>query len=116
MKKSIAIISMGLLAASLTIPSGRTYADNPPGNHRQREELRRDIQQLQQLRQQRNRELREGDRREARLYNQKIREQRREIRDDRRAIYGQNDPRWHREYNGRWHRDRWRHEDRKSVV
>ena len=110
MKKSISIISMSLLAASLTIPIGRASAANPPGNHKQREELRRDMAEFQELRRQRNRELREGDRREARIYNEKIREQRREIRDDRRAIYGQNDPRWHREYDGRWHRDSWRHD------
>jgi hypothetical protein len=98
MRKSISLISMSLLAASLTIPSGRVFADENRGNHRQREELRRDRQQLEQLRQRRNHELREGDRREAREYDEKIREQQREIRDDRRAIYGQN--------RGRWHRDR----------
>ena len=69
---------MGLLAASLLIPSGRSYADNPPGNHKQREELRRDQRQLEELRQRRNQELREGDRREAREYNEKIRDQKRE--------------------------------------
>ena len=43
MKKSLSLIAMSLLAGSLTIPSGRVYADeNPPGNHKQREELRRD--------------------------------------------------------------------------
>ena len=61
MKKSIAIIPMSLLAAALLIPSVRAYADdNPPGNHRQREELRRDRQQLEQLRQRRNREIPRG--------------------------------------------------------
>ena len=96
MKKSIAIIPMSLLAASLVIPSVRAYADdNPPGNHRQREELRRDQQQLEQLRQRRNREIREGDKREAREYNEKIRDQQREIRQDRRAIYGENRDRRH---------------------
>ncbi|TMA56184.1 MAG: hypothetical protein E6J73_21655 [Deltaproteobacteria bacterium] len=71
MKKLISLIAMSLLAGSLTIPSGRVYAnENPPGNHRQREELRRDRQQLEQLRQRRNHELREGDRREAREYNE----------------------------------------------
>ena len=95
MRKSISIISMGLLAASLLIPSGRSYADNPPGNHKQREELRRDQRQLEDLRRRRNQELREGDRREAREYNEKIRDQKREIRQDRRDIYGQNRDRWH---------------------
>ncbi|MGH7782552.1 MAG: hypothetical protein ACREO5_01735, partial [Candidatus Binatia bacterium] len=62
MKKSKAIIPISLLAASLLIPSARVYADdNPPGNHRQREDLRRDEQQLEQLRQRRNREFRQGD-------------------------------------------------------
>jgi hypothetical protein len=96
MKKSLSLIAMSLLAGSLTIPSGRVYADeNPPGNHKQREELRRDQQQLEELRQRRNQELREGDRREAREYNEKIRDQKREIRQDRRDIYGQNRDRWH---------------------
>jgi len=97
MKKSISIISLSLLAASLMIPSGRGYADNPHGNHRQRQELREDRQQLEALRRRRNQELREGDRREAREYNEKIRDQKREIRKDRRDIYGQNRDRWHRD-------------------
>jgi hypothetical protein len=95
MSKSISIVSMGLLAASLLIPSGRSYADNPPGNHKEREELRRDQRQLEELRRRRNQELREGDRHEAREYNEKIRDQKREIRQDRRDIYGQNRDRWH---------------------
>jgi hypothetical protein len=104
MKKSIAIIPMSLLAASLVIPSVRAYADdNPPGNHRQREELRRDQQQLEQLRQRRNREIREGDKREAREYNEKIRDQQREISRDRKSIYGDRDgwrrDRGHQDYN-----------------
>jgi hypothetical protein len=104
MRKSISIISMSLLAGSLMIPSGRAYADNPPGNHRQREELRQDERQLEQLRQRRNQELREGDRREAREYNEKIRDQKREIRRDRRDIYGHDRD---REYDrDRRHRDR----------
>ena len=49
---------------------------NPPGNHREREELRRDQQQLERLRQRRNQEIRQGDRREAREYNEKIRDRR----------------------------------------
>ena len=99
MKKSISLIAMTLLAGSLTIPSGHVYADeNPPGNHKQREELRRDQQHLEQLRQQRNRELRQGDRRDAREYNEKLHDKQKEIRQDRRAIYGDN--------RGRWNRDR----------
>ena len=78
MKKSNAIISISLLAGALIIPSVGAYADpNPPGNSRQREELRRDQRQLEQLRQRHDHELREGDRREAREYNEKIRDQQR---------------------------------------
>ena len=70
---------------SVRMPSVGAYADpNPPGNHRQREELRRDQQRLEQLRQRRNQERREGDRDDAREYNEKIRDQKREIRQDRR--------------------------------
>ena len=98
MRKSISIISMSLLTASLMIPSARAYADdNPPGNHKQREELRRDQRQLEELRQRRNQERREGDRGEAREYNEKIRDQKREIRQDRKAIYGQDRDRWQRD-------------------
>ena len=77
----------------------------PPGNHREREELHRDQRQLEDLRQQRNRELRQGDRREAREYNEKIRDKRKEIYRDRREIYGDNDGRRGRDY-GWWRRDR----------
>ncbi len=91
MRKSTFVLSTGLLAASLLIPSVRAYADdNPPGNHRQREELRRDQRDLERLRDQRHREIREGDRREAREYNEKIRDKRKEIWQDRRDIYGNN--------------------------
>ena len=62
MRKSLSIVCMSLLTVSLMIPIGHAYAGgNPPGNHRQREELRRDQRELQELRQRRNRELREGD-------------------------------------------------------
>jgi len=73
---------------SVRMPSvGGVYADpNPPGNHQQREELRRDQQRLEQLRQRRNQERREGDRDDAREYNEKMRDQKREIRQDRRGI------------------------------
>src|SRR5690242_15642736 len=89
MRKSTSVLSIGLLAASLLIPSVRAYADdNPPGNHKQREELRRDQRQLDELRDRRRDELREGDRREAREYNEKIRDKRKEVWQDRRDIYG----------------------------
>jgi len=103
MKKSNAIISISLLAGALIMSSAGAYADpNPPGNSRQREELRRDQRQLEQLRQRRDQELREGDRREAREYNEKIRDQQREIRQDQREIYGDRDA---------WNRDDWRRND-----
>ena len=103
MKKSFSILSMGLLAASLTIPMGRAYADlDPPGNHREREELREDVQRLDRLTMQRNRELREGDFREAREYDEKIRDQRREVRSDWRERYDDHDG-WHSERRYRHH-------------
>jgi hypothetical protein len=106
MKKSKAIIPLSLLAASLMVPTVRGYADpNPPGNHRQREELRRDQRELEQLRQRRNHEIREGDRREAREYNERIRDKRRELQRDRQAIFGENDGWWRGNY-GWWRRDR----------
>jgi hypothetical protein len=87
---------MSLLAASLMIPSGRSYADNdPPGNHGQRQDLREDLQQLEQLRKRRDHELREGDRREAREYNQKIRNLQKDIHRDRRNINEREDYRRH---------------------
>ena len=117
MRKSRSIICMSLLTVSLILPMGRAYAhDNPPGNHRQREELRRDQRELDELIRQRSRELREGDRREAREYNQKIRDKQREIRGDRREIYGDNYGRWGRDY-GWWRRDRDRdYHDRLSLL
>ena len=97
MKKSNAMISVSLLAGALIMPSVGAYADpNPPGNHQQREELRRDQQRLEQLRQRRDQERREGDRHDAREYNEKIHDQRGEIRQDRREIYGDRDS-WNRD-------------------
>jgi len=88
MKKTTSILSMSLLAAALVIPGVRSFADdNPPGNHRQREELRHDRRDLERLRDQRHREIRQGDRREAREYNDKIRDKRKEIWQDRKDIY-----------------------------
>src|SRR5437773_10703680 len=92
MRKSLSIVCMSLLTVSLMIQIGHAYAGgNPPGNHRQREELRRDQRELQELRQRRNRELRAGDRREAREYNEKIRDKQRELYRDRTEIYEYND-------------------------
>jgi len=113
-KKSKSILSMSVLAASLMIPIGASADVNPPGNRRERQELREDLQRLERLRQQRDRELRQGDRREAREYNEKIRDTQREIRQDRREIYGQNDG-WNRDHDNSWYRnrqrERGRHED-----
>jgi len=103
MKKAPSIISMSLLAASLIMPSVRSYADDPPGNHEQREELRRDQRQLDELQRRRNEERREGDKGDAREYNGKIHEQKREIRNDRKDIEGN-------KYDGRRH-DGDRHDD-----
>ena len=109
MRKSQSIVCMSLLTVSLMIPIG-AYADrNPPGNQRQREELRRDQRQLEDLRRQRHRELREGDRREAREYQEKIRDKKKEIYRDRREIYGRNNGRnddWRGREYGWWGRDR----------
>ena len=120
MRKSTSLISIGLLAASLLIPSVRAHADNDrPGTAKQRHELREDLQELEQLKRQRDRELRQGDKREAREYNEKIRDQQREIRRDKKEIYQ------HDNNNGRrrgdrdrdwwWQRDareRWQDVDR----
>ena len=104
MKKSLSILSTGLLATALTIPMGRAYADlDPPGNHRERQELREDLQQLDRLTMQRNRELRQGDFREAREYDEKIRDQRREVRRDWRDLYRDNHDGWHSERRYRHH-------------
>ena len=88
MKKAPTVISMSVLAASLIIPSVRSYADDPSGNHEQREELRRDQQHLDELQRRRNQEKREGDKGDVHEYNEKIRDQKREIRNDRRDIEG----------------------------
>ena len=106
MKKSTSLIAMSLLAAFLIIPSGRGYAkDDPPGNHKEREELRQDRQQLEELRRRRAQEIREGDRREAREYNEKIRDKQREVRGDLRDIYGDRDG-WNRNGHDRDRHDR----------
>ena len=88
MKKTPAMIFTSVLAASLIVPSVHIYAADPPGNHEQREELRRDQRQLEELQQRRNEEQREGDKGEVRDYNEKIRDQKREIRKDKKDIEG----------------------------
>ena len=73
---------MSLLTASLFRVAVSTLTITPPGNHRQREDLRQDRQRLEQLRQRRDQKIREGDKHEAREYNEKIQDQKREIRRD----------------------------------
>ena len=103
-KKSTSIITIGLMAAAISIPTGRAFAADPPGNREQRQELREDLQELQRLRRARDRELRQGDYQDAREYNDKIRDQRREIHQDRRDIYrSERDRDWYRDW--RWGRD-----------
>jgi hypothetical protein len=106
MKKSNAIIAIGFLTASMMVPTGRSYADDdPPGNRGQRQELREDSRDLQQLRRQRDRELREGDTDEAREYNEKIRRQEGEVRQDRRQIYQSEQHRERSSWDRLWGRD-----------
>jgi len=103
MQKTKSLIAMSLLAGSLIIPSASAFADkDPPGNHRQRQELRDDMRRLEDLRRERDRARRHGNRHSARDYDEKIRDQRREIWQDRRDIYGQNRYRWDRDH---WYRD-----------
>ena len=112
MRKSLSVMSVGLLTASLMIPVASSFAANPPGNHRQREELRRNQRQLEELRRQHNRELREGDWREAREYNEKIHDKQRKIFNDRRDIHGDHRG-WSRHDHGWWDNNGWwRHERR----
>ena len=82
MKKSLSIISMSLLTAVLLIPSARAFADEERSEHR---DLRQE-QQLEQLRREREHEIREGDRRETRDYDQKIHQLERDMHQDRRSI------------------------------
>lgn len=106
-KNSKSLMFAGLLAGSLLIPSMNAFADrDPPGNHQEREELRDDFRRLERLRQRRDQERREGDWREAREYDEKIRDQQREIWQDRRDLYDRDGyRRWHRGYLNDWYRD-----------
>ena len=106
MKKSLVIASVNLLTASVMLSSWLGNASaHPPGNHRLRDELRQDTRELQELRRQRNRELREGDWREARQYNEKIREQEREVRQDWWDLHRADRDRWHWDWRDRrWER------------
>ncbi len=104
-KKTTSILSIGLMAAAIAIPTGRAVAADPPGNRQQRQELREDVQELQRLRRARDREIRQGDYDDAREYKDKIRDQRREVQQDRREIYRSDraDRDWYRDW--RWGRD-----------
>ena len=84
MKKSASIISASLLTAFLAIPAARGRADDD--DRRQQQDLREDRQQLQQLRERRDHENREGDRHEAREYNDKIDDLQRDIHRDRQTL------------------------------
>jgi hypothetical protein len=88
MTKSRSILCMSLLAATLVVPTARGFADDDDKRdlRNQRQDLRQDQQHLKQLEQQRNHEIREGDRSEAREYNDKIHEQKKDIRKDRRDL------------------------------
>jgi uncharacterized protein HemX len=117
MRNTTTVFSAALLASTLIIPAVGVYADdNPPGNHKQREELRHDQRDLEQLRDRRRDELREGDRREAREYQEKIRDKQKEIRQDRREIYGNDhDRRYDRDGRSGWrygYGDRYGYRDR----
>lgn len=107
-KNPKSLIFAGLLAGSLLIPSASAWADrDPPGNRWERQELRDDFRRLERLRQRRDQERRQGDWREAREYDEKIRDQRREIWQDRRDLYDRDRygyP-WQRDYYNDWYRD-----------
>jgi hypothetical protein len=81
MTKSLSIMSTTLLAASLMITAARGYADDD-----RRQDLRQDHEQLQDLRRQRQNEIREGDRHEAREYDKKIHNLQKDIRKDERSV------------------------------
>lgn len=109
-KNSKSLIFASLLAGSLLIPSASALADrDPPGSRQEREELRDDLRRLERLRQRRDQERRQGDWREAREYDAKMRDQQREIWQDRRELYDRDSYgyryRWHRDYYNDWYRD-----------
>ena len=88
MRKSRSILCMSLLAASLIAPTGRAFADDDDRRdlRNQRQDLRQDQRRLEELKQERHEEIREGDRGEARDYNAKIRGQEKDIRRDRKNL------------------------------
>ncbi len=87
MKKFTAVIFAGLLGSSLMIhAAGIARADDEDRRDNERQDLRQDRQQLDELRRHRDAEAREGDRREVRDYNQKIRKLENDMHRDRREI------------------------------
>jgi hypothetical protein len=89
MKKITAVLFAGLLGSSLVIHTAgvaRADDDDRRDNRSEREDLRRDSQQLEELRRHRDAEAREGDRGEVREYNQKIRKLENDMRKDRREL------------------------------
>ena len=82
------LFCMSLLAATLIAPTARGFADDDDrkDTRNQRQDLRQDQQQLEYLRQQRDREIREGDKRETREYNSKIRNLEKDMRRDRKYL------------------------------
>jgi Skp family chaperone for outer membrane proteins len=90
MTKTKTIWAMSLLAASLITPTARGFADDVDrrDNRAQRQDLRQDRQQLEELRRRRQQEIHEGDKAEARDYNNKIHELRKDMQQDRRNLRG----------------------------
>ena len=87
MKKFTAVIFAGLLGSSLMIQSaGIARADDDDRRDSERQDLRRDAQQLDELRRHRDAEAREGDRGEVREYNRKIRKLENDMRKDQREL------------------------------
>ncbi len=87
MKKFTAVIFAGLLGSSLMIhTAGIARADDEDRRDNERQDLRQDRQQLDELRRHRDAEAREGDRREVRDYNQKIRKLENDMHRDRREL------------------------------
>ena len=88
MTKSKSIFCMSVLAATLIAPTARGFADDDDRHdtRNQRQDLRQDSQQLEELRQQRDREIREGDKRETSEYNSKIRNLEKDMRLDRKDL------------------------------
>jgi hypothetical protein len=87
MKKIAAVVFAGLLGGSLILSTGLARADDDRRDiHNEWRELRRDRQQLEQLRRQRDNEAREGDYGEVRKYNRQIRKLENDMHRDQRQL------------------------------